>query len=247
MKVVTQPLRENPAVNAGKWYADAMQTLGGMAGSAYYELPYDDDDRTALLYQFFLLAENGKANLKDFCVNMYGVSKYQEVINRLNQELVLKCTREVSYRLNEILEDLGDRQDVPREALLVFHHHDDCINIHGNVQGSNVTGGGSSITNAPATFSNNPGLAEALNALRPLIKGVVENEREAVEKALAVLVQAATADPAVTRDAVKNAATVVAKSSPTLRERLTDIAKNVAYGVAASAISEGIKYAMGAH
>jgi hypothetical protein len=140
MQVVTQSLRENARVHVEQWYAEAMGTVGGMVGSAHYELPYDDDNRTALLYQFFLLAENGKADLKSFCMFMYGSTKPQEMICHLNQELVQKFTREVAYRLAEILEDLGDEQEVPRDAMVVFHHHGQSMNTHGNAPGSNSVG-----------------------------------------------------------------------------------------------------------
>ena len=246
MKVVTEPLRQNRAVDAEKWYTDVMSSVRGVVGTGHYELPYDDDDRTALLYQFFLLLENNKVDFNMFCMCVYGTTKYQESVYHFNQELVLKFTREVSYRLNEILQDLGDRQDVPREAMVVFHHHDHTMNIHGNVQGSNIAVGGSSISDATATFTTNADLADALKALKPLIQQVVENQREAVENALGVLVQAST-DQSIALDTVKNAATVVATSSPTLGARLTDIAKKLGLSLTGSAIFQGIKMALGLH
>ncbi len=47
MRTITEPLRQNKNVDASKWYDDCL-TLG-------YGLPTDDDDCTALLYQFFRL------------------------------------------------------------------------------------------------------------------------------------------------------------------------------------------------
>jgi hypothetical protein len=244
MQVVTQPLRENPGVHVEDWYAEAMGTVGGMVGSAHYELPYDDDDRTALLYQFFLLAENGKADFKSFCMFMYGSTKPQEMIYHLNQELVQKFTREVAYRLAEILEDLGDEQEVSRQAMVVFHHHDQSMNNHANVQGSHIAPGWSSIADASGTFTNNSDLADALKALKALVKEVREGKRQAVEDALSVLVQAAT-DPTVTPDAVKNAASVVVAGSPMLKDRLYDMWGRISIGPASSAISRGLELLLG--
>ena len=160
IKLVTEPLRSNRAVDAEKWYTDALSSMTSMVGSGYYELPFDNDDRTALLYQFFLLLDNNKVNLKQFCLAVYGTSDYQDAVHHFNQELVLKFTREVSYRLDEILADLGNRQDVPRDAMFVFHHHGHTMNFHGNIQGSNVAAGGSSISDSTATYTNNAELAE---------------------------------------------------------------------------------------
>jgi hypothetical protein len=49
MQVVTGPLKSNKNVNAEKWYNDALSSVGGRVGSGRYELPYDDEDKTALL------------------------------------------------------------------------------------------------------------------------------------------------------------------------------------------------------
>lgn len=246
IKLVTEPLRSNRAVDAEKWYTDALSSMTSMVGSGYYELPFDNDDRTALLYQFFLLLDNNKVNLKQFCLAVYGTSDYQDAVHHFNQELVLKFTREVSYRLDEILADLGNRQDVPRDAMFVFHHHGHTMNFHGNIQGSNVAAGGSSISDSTATYTNNAELADALKTLKPLIHEVVENQREAVEASIGLLVKAAT-DQTVTTPDIQKAAETVAASSPVLKKRLTDIAQKVGLSLLGSSIFQGIKMALGIH
>src|SRR5262245_5498891 len=57
MQVVTSPLKSNKNVNAENWYAEALGSVQGMIGTGQYTLPYNDDDKAALLYQFFLLLE----------------------------------------------------------------------------------------------------------------------------------------------------------------------------------------------
>jgi hypothetical protein len=133
MQVVTEPLKCNKSVDAEKWYADALASVGSMIGSGQYELPYDDDDRTAILYQFFLMFYDNKVNLKSFCMGMYGCRNYQDFVDSFNRELIEKFTREMSYRLGEIREDIGNQEEVPREAMVVFHHHDHSMTIHGNI------------------------------------------------------------------------------------------------------------------
>lgn len=124
MQVVTAALQENKNVDARKWYQDALDSVRGMVGSGQYKLPTDDEDRTALLYQFFLLIETENIDITEFCVAVYGVSEYQEMVAHFNRELVTKFTREVSYRLDEIIEDIGGDAEVAREAMIVFHHYD---------------------------------------------------------------------------------------------------------------------------
>lgn len=247
MKLVTEPLRSNSAVDAEKWYTDALSSAQGI-GSGHYELPYDDDDRTALLYKFFLMLENNKVDFTKFCLAVYRTTGYQDAVHHFNQELVLKFTREVSYRLDEILADHGDRQDVPREAMFVFHHHGPTMNFHGNIQGSNVAAGGSSISGSSATYTNNAELADALKALKPLVQEVVENQREAVEAAIGLLVRATT-DQTVSTDEVEvqKAAEIVAASSPALKERLTGIAQKIGQSLLGSSIFQGLKMALGLH
>jgi hypothetical protein len=146
MTVITEPLKNDPRVNATKWWDDAIASVRGMVGSGHYALPTDDDERTALLYQVFLGIENNDWDLSRFNMSVFGHTHYQDMVDTFNQELVLKFTREMSYRLDEVVADNEDADEIPREAMIVFHHHDQSTTVHGNFQGiaGNVTN--SSIT-----------------------------------------------------------------------------------------------------
>lgn len=184
MRVVTEPLRTNKNVDAEKWLEDGLNSMTGMIGSGHYELPYDDDDRTALLYQLFLLIENTPFDFSGFCMTMFGSSHYQDMVHTFNQELVLKFTREVSYRLDEIMQDSGNQQEIPQEAMMVFHHHDNSINVSGNIQGSNVASGQANITKASATNTNVYSQADVLQTLkqaRQNLASLPEAERQEAE------------------------------------------------------------------
>jgi hypothetical protein len=253
MRVVTEPLRSNPNVNAEEWYEQAMASLAGVAGSGSYTLPTDDDDQTALLYQFFLMLERGEGSVFHFCMGMYGTTGAQAVVRVFNEQLVQKFTREVSYRLDEIREDLGDAQEVQRDRMLVFHYHDHSgqdhsMNVHGNIQGSNLAVGGSSVAGSSATYNNNADLAEALKALKPLIGEVAAEQRQAVESALDKMVEATMKNVPVAQVAeVKPAVEEVAKASPTLGTRLKEIGGKIGTSLASSAIFQAIKSCFGIH
>lgn len=244
MQIVTAPLAANKRVNAEKWYNEARESVGGMVGSGSYSLPYDDEDRTALLYQFFLMLENGKVDLISFCVDMYGTTRFQDAVQTFNAELVQKFTREVSYRLNEIIADIGEEQSVPREAMVVFHHHDYSTNVHGNIQGSNVATGGSSISESTATYSTAEDLAGALKALHPLVGEVAARDRIQVGAAVQVLIDAAH-DKSIGAERVAEATRVIADKSPSMGQRLRELAGKVGISLVSSAIVQGIKSGLG--
>jgi hypothetical protein len=244
MQVITGPLKTNKNVDAEEWYKEALNSVGGMIGSGRYELPYDDEDRTALLYQFFLMFEENKVDFMAFCLGMYGTSRYQDAVDTFNRELTEKFTREISYRLDEIRDDLGDQQEVPREAMMVFHHHDYSLNIQGNVQGSNIATGGSTISNSTAEYTNHEELASALKSLKPIINEVSAGQRESAEMALQLLIQA-THDPSISTEQVAEATRTISVNSPTMGERLKGIAGKVGLSLVSSSIFQGIKIAFG--
>lgn len=57
MQVVVEPLKNNTNVNAEDWYQKTLDSQSGMVGSGNYALPYDDDERTALIYQLSFLCQ----------------------------------------------------------------------------------------------------------------------------------------------------------------------------------------------
>jgi hypothetical protein len=78
MQVALAPLAGNKNIDAVAWYQWAMLTTGSMVGTGRYALPFDDKERTALLYQFFVLIAEDKVDLPLFRQNMYGASGYQD-------------------------------------------------------------------------------------------------------------------------------------------------------------------------
>jgi hypothetical protein len=244
MRAVTEPLRTNKAVDARRWYEEAMASVSSMVGSGNYRLPVDDDDRTALLYQFFLLIETENIDITDFCVAVYGSTKYQEMVYHFNQELVVKFSRELFYRLDEIVEDIGEATEVPREAMYVFHYHGPTTTIQGGIHGSNVGIAGSTVAESSATYQTGADLAEAIRALTPLVGEITQPHRAVVEAALQTLADTAAGEPA-TPEQIAEAVRNVSEASPTLRERLKKIGGQVGTTIAGSAVTVAIKSLFG--
>ena len=124
--------------------------------------PKDDNDKTSLLYQFLLMIDNNTADPMHFGMAFFGASHYQESASAVNDHIVELFAREVGYRLDEILEDIAGQDEVSSEALVAFHHHDHSVTIHGDIQGSNVAIGQSTVSGSNAEYKNNDDVASAL-------------------------------------------------------------------------------------
>ncbi len=253
MRAITEPLRQNTNVDASKWYGECLGSVRGMVGSGRYALPTDDDDRTALLYQFFLKIEHESLDITKFCMAVYGATKFQEMVRIFNAELVQKFAREVSYRLDEITQDIGEATEVRREQMLVFHIHDHSgqdhsMKFNGPVLGANIAGPGATITGSTATYNTNADLAAALKSLRPLMADIAEEQRQAVETALSAMVEATEKNVPVARLAeVQPAVAQLVSASPTMRARLLEIGGKLGLSLTGSAVFQAIKTAFGIH
>ncbi|MCP9851232.1 hypothetical protein [Cyanobium sp. Morenito 9A2] len=246
MQIVLAPLARNKSIDAVAWYQDAMSTTGSMVGTGRYTLPYDDEERTALLYQFFVLVAENKVNLSQFCQNMYGTSGYHDMARVLNSELVAKFTREIQYRLNEILVDTAEDQEISKEAMTVFHYHDNSINVSGPIQGSNISTTGSSISGSTASFEEQQEVASELAEIRRQLaqEDTAKNVSKVAIEAIDKLIHSAS-DPNAALEEVSESASIAIKDSPLVRTKLVDLCERIGVGVASSTIVLGIKAALG--
>ena len=244
MMVVTEPLKSDPRVDAKKWWDDAVASVSGMVGSGGYSLPTDDQERTALLYQVFLGVEHENFSIQRFNQSVYGHSKYQDMVNTFNHELVLKFTREVSYRLDEIATDNDGADTIPREAMIVFHHHDNSTNISGTVQGSNIATGSAQIKNATAQFNTPSDVAAEINAIKSLATEFSKTNQKTLVTALDFLASAAESNDAPVTE-IAEAARTVSELSPSIRDRLNSVFVGTGTSMAGSVIFEGLKLFFG--
>lgn len=244
MQVVMTPLKTDSRIDANKWWQDAIASVRGMVGSGHYSLPIEDDERMALIYQVLLLVNSGSADLHGFCISVYGVSNYQGMVDTFNQEIVRKFAREVSYRLNEVAESLGDQQEISRDSIVVFHHHDYSTTIAGGIQGSNVAIGSASVSHSSASVGTPEELASAIRGLKALASDCTRINQKTVESLLDFLAARAEAGEG-DRDEVVESVKAVAEICPTIRPRLLGLASGVGTSMVGSIIVEGIKLAFG--
>lgn len=244
MKLVTDPLKSSQDFDAKEWFEEASNSAEGTIGTGTYKLPSDDEQRTALIYQVLLLVQNG-LSINDFCIEVFGVKKYQDMVSVFNQELVLKFTREVSYRLQEILQDIGDEAQVPESLLYVFNLSHSVV-VQGNVQGANIANSGSTVSGSTATFESAKEFADSLSLLADLLNTVKTELREEVSNAIEVL-KASLLGSQISEDEVKQAAVVIASSSPQMKAKIKEFLGRLGTSLIGSTIFQAIKSAFGFH
>ncbi len=213
MQVVTEPLKKNSRVNGLKWYQGFIQDH--VTTGRTYCLPTDDEDCTALLYQFFCEVEYNQEQIDfiRFCHYAFGEDEYDRQVYKVNKELISKLTREIAYRLDEAHQDMGEAQEVDREAVTVFHYHDNKTTIQGGVYGGMVATGGSTVSESSAVYNDPAQFVQAIESLRGSLQEVSEGQRETVCKAIDALAQAARLGNIPVAQVVKDVGMVVSASS----------------------------------
>lgn len=243
MRVITEPLKNDPRVNADKWYSDALKSTSSMVGSGRYTLPLNDDEKTSLLYQFFLKIEEENIDITNFCVTVYGESNYQMIVDVFNRELVEKFSREVLYRLEDILSDSEGQKEISREAMIVFHHHDSSTNITGDIHGSNIATSGSEIKSSPIKYNSESEIIDELRSLTDEINSFSKRNQETLKESIDILISATEGDK--NKKDVKEAVKTISEISPTISSRIKKIAEGAGSSMIGSVIIEGIKLSFG--
>lgn len=141
LRGITGQLKANTRVSLVAWYQDFQASGGSFIGSKRYSLPRDEEDRLALLYQFFL-ATAGRGTLHipllDFMIDAFGTTSDREIVATFNQQLFGKFARDLLYRLEGLSDELPEHGDVPEGALIIFNHnHIERVSV-GNISNSQV-------------------------------------------------------------------------------------------------------------
>lgn len=148
MKIITSQLKEMD-VNFQEWWEKGQKTGGSMVGSKRFDLPLDEGERDALMYQLILKFSTGEINLMQFCVDYFGENQFVQMIRQFNRAILIPLIRSISYKLREILdaieEELPEKEDVPIAMLLVYQDHRLTIGSENIFLGDSIIGGGSRI------------------------------------------------------------------------------------------------------
>lgn len=237
MSVVVGPLKKNTQINVQSWHQDAMETIGGMIGSGRFTLPLDDEDRTALLYQFLLAIDKNEIAVDKFCMHFFGKTNYQEMVDVFNQEIVEKFTREIGYRLEEIEEDVAGQETIELKDLIVFNHYDQSTVVHGTVTGGNVNIGSGSITARDVTINSVDDLVKAFNALKH------ELDSDVARNACDRVIREVTGDN--DSNLITEAVNEIARSEPNKAGKLKEVLERIGTSLIASTVFHSIKTSLG--
>lgn len=147
MSVISSQLKSID-VHFEEWWEKRMQTGGSFIGSKIFDLPVDEKERAALLYQFCLKVNCGNINIKHFCIDFFGTSRYDEMVWEFNNAVVGPMVRSINYKLEEICDvetDVGNDREIPINVLYVYQ--DLSTNVNGDVitKGDAAIGGDANI------------------------------------------------------------------------------------------------------
>jgi len=104
MVEITTDLKSNQNVVLEKWWEDIFKTRGSFVGSKRYALPVDINDQASLFYKFILGINEGKYDIMNFCLNVYGHRRLDENIYEFNNDIMRKLTRIINQKLLDLEE-----------------------------------------------------------------------------------------------------------------------------------------------
>jgi len=148
MKIITSQLKEMN-VHFQEWWEKGQKTGGSMVGSKRFDLPLDEGERDALMYQLILKFSTGEINLVQFCLDYFGEDHFDQMIHQFNRAILIPLIRSISHKLREILEaieeELPEKEDVPIAMLLVYQDHRVTVGSENIFSGDSIIGRGSRI------------------------------------------------------------------------------------------------------
>ncbi|MCD4842926.1 MAG: hypothetical protein K8R25_00365 [Methanosarcinales archaeon] len=120
MRIISAQLKSKENVDVNKWYSDFQKTGGSITGSKEYVLSIDEEDRISLLYQLLLKMNSNELDFQEFCLEAYGKTNVTEMVRAFNDAISRLLVRDLSYRLDEIIETTNSDLKVPIEKLVVI-------------------------------------------------------------------------------------------------------------------------------
>ena len=120
MRIISAQLKSNKNVDMDKWYSDFQKTGGSIKGSKECVLPIDEEDRISLLYQLLLKMKSNERDFQGFCLDAYGKTNVTEMVRAFNDAISRPLVKDLSYRLDEIIETTNSNLKVPLEKSVII-------------------------------------------------------------------------------------------------------------------------------
>lgn len=116
---ILQEAEQANTISFNDWWAEFQATGGSFVGTKRYSIPADETTRAILFFNFMNEVEDGNVDLVKFCVDAYGLSKYQEMIDAFNREIVSHVIDDLEKRLIDLQDSVPNDEltaDEPPEA-----------------------------------------------------------------------------------------------------------------------------------
>lgn len=180
LSLIHAQLMSMSGVDFDSWQKEVLSTVGGMAGSGDLSFPTDLEQRMALMYQLLNKVDNEEIDLIDFAHNFFatGDSRIDSIIYAFNDAVVEPLCRELSYRIEDLEEDMPEdsREEYPLANIQIVHNAQNVIQQ--TASGSNIQ--------QHASIENNNELKELFSQLRGELKSQLSDSNE-VENAVQIV------------------------------------------------------------
>jgi hypothetical protein len=167
-------------------------------------------------------------------------SKYQDQIDMFNKSVVQPFVGYIVEYLQGLMIDAG----MSETDTTTVHISAGANYFAGDVHGSMLAIGGSSISESSINNEAPVDLARIMESLRDDLSEVLPKQKLQVEEAIDVLVRSASGEE-VSRIALAQSVEVIGKSSPSMRAKLENVAANALGGLASHGIIAAIQFVYG--
>jgi len=131
LSIIHSQLLSMPGVDFDSWHQGVLSTVGGMVGSGELSFPTDIEKRMALMYQLLNKINSGEIDLIDFAHNFFatGDNRIDSIIYAFNEAVVEPLTRELSYRIEELEEEMpeNNREVYPLTNIQIIHNAENVV------------------------------------------------------------------------------------------------------------------------
>lgn len=148
MSIICSQLKYDMSILDKWWSENDMGGFLGQTGGKKLNLPIDENNRDALLYQICLKVNTREIDLLSFCIRFTNCSP-DEAVYFFNKIVLRPMVRSINYKLEEIMydieTDLRNERYIPITVFNVYQDFSTTVNGDVNTEGDSAIGKGASI------------------------------------------------------------------------------------------------------
>ncbi|MDX2007920.1 MAG: hypothetical protein SFU83_21985 [Meiothermus sp.] len=219
---------------------DAYQLKKGeeRGGGGRWNIPVAKDLEIGCTYVLLKWAVEEKREYTDLAWGYSHGSRFQDHVDGFNRSVVNPFVAHIVEYLHKLMIDSG----LDESGKTTVHVTQGSAYIAGSVNQSMLSLGSATISGSTIGISTKEQLKEVLLSLRDDLATIEPQKRDEVGKAIEILVGSAEGEQ-ITKAELVQSIELIGKSSPSMRQKLEDVASNALGGLAGTAIIEAIKFA----